>query len=211
MARRLLPLALTVLVTACAGGPDPATAPSLGWSQTGVASWYGPGFHGRPTASGEPYDMDGLTAAHRFLPFDTRLRVTNVDNGRSIDVRINDRGPFVDGRVLDVSRAAARALGMLGPGTARVRLVVVGTSGLLECSRVQVGAFAEVGNAAALEAQLRAAGEPAHSERGLDGLTRVLLGPYEKVSEAQLARRRYRGLLRPCSGVAGSLPDEKPR
>jgi rare lipoprotein A len=88
----------------------------------GIASFYGPGFAGRPTASGERFDPDALTAAHRSARFGSCLRVVNLDNGRSVRVRVNDRGPFVAGRVIDVSMAAARALGMLEKGLARVRL-----------------------------------------------------------------------------------------
>ena len=86
----------------------------------GMASWYGPGFHGRRTASGERFNTGALTAAHRTLPFGTHVRVVNVETGRSIVVRINDRGPFVRGRVIDLSQAAARAIGVTG--VARVRL-----------------------------------------------------------------------------------------
>jgi rare lipoprotein A len=95
------------------------------WTQEGVASWYGEPFHGRTTASGETYDMEAATAAHPTLPFGTRVRVENLDNGRAFTVRINDRGPFAKERILDVSRRAARELGMLGPGTARVRITVI--------------------------------------------------------------------------------------
>lgn len=86
--------------------------------QSGMASWYGPGFHGRKTASGERFNTNDLTAAHRFLPFGTRVKVTNASTGRSVVVRINDRGPFHGGRVIDLSRASANAIGM--GGTARV-------------------------------------------------------------------------------------------
>jgi rare lipoprotein A len=85
-----------------------------------MASWYGPGFHGRKTASGERFNTGALTAAHKTLPFGTRVRVVNVHTGRSVVVRINDRGPFIRGRVIDLSKAAARAIGM--DGLARVRL-----------------------------------------------------------------------------------------
>ncbi len=88
--------------------------------QRGTASWYGERFHGRRTASGEAFDMHGLTAAHKTLPFGTRVRVRNLDNGREVVVRINDRGPFTRGRVIDLSRAAAAAIGMIQSGTARV-------------------------------------------------------------------------------------------
>jgi rare lipoprotein A len=93
--------------------------------RTAHASWYGPGFHGRKTASGERFDMDGLTAAHKTLPFGTKVRVTNPGTGQSVVVRINDRGPFVRGREIDVSRGAAKALGMLGSGVAQVRIEVL--------------------------------------------------------------------------------------
>ena len=94
--------------------------------QSGVASWYGPGFHGRRSASGERFNQNALTAAHRTLPFGTQVRVTNLRNGHSVVVRINDRGPFTRGRVIDLSRAAAGALGMLGSGVAPVQLEVLG-------------------------------------------------------------------------------------
>jgi rare lipoprotein A len=93
--------------------------------QTGTASWYSDAHHGKKTASGEVYDMGKLTAAHRTLPMGTRVRVTNVDNGRSVVVRINDRGPFKGGRILDLSQAAARELGALGAGVFTVRIDVL--------------------------------------------------------------------------------------
>lgn len=93
--------------------------------EKGVASWYGPNFHGKLTANGEVYDMYALTAAHRTLPFNTLVRVQNLDNGESVIVRINDRGPFAKNRIIDLSRKAASRISMLGPGTARVRLYMV--------------------------------------------------------------------------------------
>ena len=95
----------------------------------GVASWYGPGFHGRRTANGEIYNMNIMTAAHKTLPFDTIVRVTNLDNGLSVVVRINDRGPFVKGRIIDLSRSAAEEIGMIGPGTAQVQLKILSHGG----------------------------------------------------------------------------------
>ena len=92
-----------------------------GYAETGVASWYGPTFHGKKTANGERYDMYQMTAAHRILPMQTRLVVKNLDNGRTAEVRVNDRGPFVNNRIIDLSYAAADALGVVGPGTARDR------------------------------------------------------------------------------------------
>lgn len=103
----------------------PAEEPVLQSLGLGVASYYGRKFHGRRTASGESFDMHAMTAAHRTLPFGTRVRVTNPANGRSVTVRINDRGPFHGGRIIDVSRAAATELGLIGPGRGTVELAVV--------------------------------------------------------------------------------------
>jgi rare lipoprotein A len=96
------------------------------YEENGLASWYGKRYHGRRTASGQRFDMNALTAAHRTLPFGTRVEVTNLGNGRALVVVINDRGPFVKGRVIDVSRRAAANLGFLRKGLARVRMRVVG-------------------------------------------------------------------------------------
>jgi rare lipoprotein A len=95
------------------------------YTETGIASWYGPNFHGKYTANGELYDMNDLTAAHKTLPLPSIVRVTNLDNGRSIKVRVNDRGPFVKGRIIDMSKRAAQLLGFDGNGTARVRVEIV--------------------------------------------------------------------------------------
>ncbi|HEU4341594.1 MAG TPA: septal ring lytic transglycosylase RlpA family protein [Candidatus Binatia bacterium] len=90
--------------------------------ETGMASWYGPGFHGKTTASGEVFNQEKFTAAHPSLPWGSTVKVTNLANGKSVEVRINDRGPFAKGRIIDVSRAAARALGMMGSGVATVEV-----------------------------------------------------------------------------------------
>lgn len=92
------------------------------YQETGIASWYGPGFHALDTANGERYDQDALTAAHKTLPMPSYVEVTNLDNGRVLTVRVNDRGPFVAGRIIDLSRRSAQLLGVDGPGTARVRV-----------------------------------------------------------------------------------------
>ena len=104
--------------------PNTPTA-KIGDEETGVASWYGIPYHGRATASGEIYDMEKLTAAHKRLPFETWVEVTNLDNGKKVDVRITDRGPFVKGRVIDLSHRAADEIAMLGPGIAKVKLKVI--------------------------------------------------------------------------------------
>ncbi|MEX0928258.1 MAG: septal ring lytic transglycosylase RlpA family protein [Balneolales bacterium] len=93
--------------------------------ERGEASWYGPNFHGKLTANGETYDQNGLTAAHRTLPFDTRVRVDNLDNGESVTVRINDRGPYAHGRIIDLSKKAAEEISMINSGVARVRITLV--------------------------------------------------------------------------------------
>lgn len=95
------------------------------FSQTGVASWYGPGFHGKKTANGEKFNTNSLTAAHKELPFNTMVKVTNLTNGRSTMVRINDRGPFSKNRIIDLSKKAAQEIGMLQTGTARVRIEAI--------------------------------------------------------------------------------------
>jgi rare lipoprotein A len=108
---------------ACGGKKQPDATPVHGHHvETGVASWYGKKFHGRTTASGERYDMHDMTAAHPTLPFGVHATVTNLENGRSVKVKINDRGPFVKGRIIDVSYAAAKKLGIVEQGVARVRV-----------------------------------------------------------------------------------------
>ena len=118
--RGLLGLLIALALQGCVSASAPPVA-----TQTGRASWYGGAHHGRVTASGERFDMHALTAAHPTLPFGTRLRVMNLDNDRQVEVRINDRGPSVSGRILDLSYAAARALGATGPGVIPVRLTVL--------------------------------------------------------------------------------------
>jgi len=127
--RRRAGLALAfagVLVLAgCSHAPKPSPEPPSAASEVGEASYYGSEFEGRKTASGERYDGDRLTAAHRTLPFGTRLRVTDLSNGRSVEVVVNDRGPHRKGRVVDLSRRAAEELHMVGRGVARVRVEVL--------------------------------------------------------------------------------------
>ena len=136
---------------------SPATvAPEVVANETGLASWYGHPYHGRQSASGEVYDMEQMTAAHRTLPFGAQVRVHDLDNEKSVDVRINDRGPFVNGRIIDLSHAAARAIDMVGPGTARVRLEILRTPAVVGSARfaVQVGAFRNRDNAERLRREM---------------------------------------------------------
>ena len=123
-----LGLAALVPLSACAHHYrfPPTQSPAPGLVEVGVASWYGPGYDGKRTSSGERFDQDELTAAHASWQFGTRVRVTFLTTGRSVVVRINDRFPNHKGRVIDLSRAAARQIGLIGPGTGRVRLEIVG-------------------------------------------------------------------------------------
>jgi rare lipoprotein A len=206
--------ALTVLAAGCASsGRTPAvkSTPSLaaaGVGEEGLASWYGEPYHGRATASGTRYDMWGMTAAHRTLPFGTRVRVRNLDNGREADVTINDRGPFVAGRILDLSRAAAEALGAIGPGVIRVRLEVrtLGDGMPDEpCWEVQVGAFAREENAVRARATLEGKGFSVRFAPAGGGLTRVratgLEGRKKALGIAQSLAVEYPGAAAvPCGG-----------
>ncbi|HTW38341.1 MAG TPA: septal ring lytic transglycosylase RlpA family protein [Steroidobacteraceae bacterium] len=173
-------------------------ASAEGYVERGVASWYGPTFHGLRTATGEPYDMYGMTAAHKTLPLPCYVRVTNLSNGRSIVVRVNDRGPFVANRLIDLSYTAAAKLDMLREGTTlvEVRAITPGEPASQVLTRaaeapapelfVQVGAFAEQQNALQLFERLRAAGFTnafvlARPEKSR--LYRVRLGPVGGVAE----------------------------
>jgi len=128
--------------------------------EEGLASWYGHPFHGRSTSSGETYNMYDLTAAHRTLPFGIRVRVHDLENGQSVEGRINDRGPFIEGRIIDLSYAAAQAIQMVGSGTALVRLEILnpgaipGPAAEPGVYAVQVGAFKDRSNAERLKARL---------------------------------------------------------
>ena len=148
----LLVTSLAVTITACSGAPKPTYFPGypIGFVERGVASWYGPGFHGNKTANGERYDMHQLTAAHRTLPLGSIAVVRSMSTGRQVTVRINDRGPFARGRVLDLSLAGAQALGMTGAGTDQIELRVVGYQGRaadMGVLRVQIGSYSDQQNA----------------------------------------------------------------
>jgi len=158
---------MAVLAAAGCGRNQPvrATAPPVpgAYVEQGIASWYGVPFHGRRAANGEVYDMNQPTAAHRTLPFGSMVRVTNLDNGRQTEVRVTDRGPFVEGRVIDLSFAAARLVDMVGAGIARVRLELLSTGrapAVVGVFSVQVGAFTLRDNAERLREQLMARYDP---------------------------------------------------
>lgn len=229
----LLAIAASLLLTACGGGaerPRPVSAPAPGqvggeqkigrpyqvagiwyypqedenYDETGEASWYGPNFHGRPTANGETFDMNAISAAHPTLPLPSRVRVTNLENGRSLIVRVNDRGPFARSRIIDLSRRAAQLLGFAQNGTARVRVQLVRDDGSI-ASRderaprrlargqaaagplyVQVGSFSDPDNAR--DVHRRLSGLDAAVERAQAfGRTvyRVRIGPFSDEGRAR--------------------------
>ena len=149
----VLPL-LLLLAIGCTSNRRAVTVPERKPIDKGVASWYGKDFHGRRTANGERYDMNDLTAAHRTLPFGTLLEVRNARNGRSVVVRVNDRGPFSKSRILDLSYGAAREIGLVRAGTAPVELYLASRGGAPPRFTVQVGAFSDAERATALKGEL---------------------------------------------------------
>jgi rare lipoprotein A len=205
-------------LSACASRTTTGGLPGLdpsesrpGAIQEGIASWYGPDFHGKRTTSGEVYDQDDLTAAHPSLPLGTRVAVTHLENGRSVEVRVNDRGPFAKSRVIDLSRAAADVLDMIGTGTAPVRLQVlgapqVGFAPLLYT--VQVGSFADPKNADNLQSRLQDRFGDVYVTRldaGSSSYYRVRVGRFrERTKAVGLAREMGSLGLRPVVMEAGN-------
>ena len=175
-----------------------------GFSESGVASWYGPDFHGKQTASGETYNKYAFTAAHKTLPFGTRVRVVSLDSGASTDVVINDRGPFKSGRIIDLSYSAAKELNMIGTGTARVRITAVGATNNTVAQTtntksktnaatgsgnyyVQVGTYSVQNNATKAGQNLVSMGY-ASSIKTQNGKYSVRAGPYSTRARATAAR-----------------------
>jgi len=148
--------------------------PGVFAAQEGLASWYGGKFQGRTTSSGEVFDTNLMTAAHRSLPFGTIVKVTDQESGKSTLVKINDRGPFVEGRIIDLSRAAAEELDMVGRGVARVSLEVVDFSARRALFAIQVGAYGLESNAEKARRTIEEAGFLATLEKAGLGITRVL-------------------------------------
>jgi rare lipoprotein A len=184
-----------------------------GFRERGVASWYGPNFHSRPTSSGEPYDMYAMTAAHKTLPIPAYVRVTNLGNGRSIVVRVNDRGPFVGNRIIDLSYTAAYKLDMWRAGTAFVDIEVLTPNALPDLARsvtatqtvptlatpvlyLQIGAFSVADNANALAEKLRRDGFPAIvlPPGSSSPLYRVRVGPVSDVASFDQTAARLTAL-----------------
>lgn len=220
----ILSTACLFLVVGCGGKkrvklppPIPAT---LGWTEKGIASWYGRPYHGRTTSNGERYNMNKISAAHKSLPFGTWVRVTNLGNNKAIEVRINDRGPFVKGRIIDLSFAAARKIDMIEPGTARVKLKVLARPGTRHrpgktyhpavyggsCSAVayfgvQIGAFKVVENAESLlekmaDTKLSFNRRPQIIESQLvQGIHyRVVVGRFTRVNVARRLKNELQGM-----------------
>jgi rare lipoprotein A len=215
------PLACVVLsncakkhhITATPAAPAPVRS-----SETGLASWYGHPYHGRAAANGEIYDMEKLTAAHRTLPFGTFVRVTNLANGKSVDLRIIDRGPFVAGRIIDLSHAAAEAIEMIGPGVAQVRVDILSLQAVAPAENwyaVQAGAFQDKDRAQRLRDSLEREYGSARLvlRRGYPVLWRVLVGKEHTEDAANALAERVRAevgsgfvvrLDQPASPLAGS-------
>ncbi len=185
---------------------EPTPAPAIGpveedWTEKGIASWYGEPYHGRRTASGEIYDMHQLTAAHKTLAFGSVVKVKRRDTGADVKVRINDRGPFIEGRIIDLSFAAAKKIDLDVDGVAPVKIKVVGHETTPhrkparveepeDCFWVQVGAFGDPDNARGVEAELERNGVEAVVLEGLDEFWRVRVGPFDEEKLAERARNR---------------------
>ena len=183
--------AIALFAGGCAGSNRPAaTPPDL--AEVGEASWYGIEERGRPTASGEPMDPGAMTAAHLTLPFGTIVQVTNLESGATVHVRINDRGPFVKSRVIDLSHEAARRLGILRQGVAQVRLTVANIPPRIPFT-VQVAAFGRRQTAEDFSRRLRADGYSGVEVTAGDGVHRVRVGRFLKRSDAELTARALKG------------------
>jgi len=173
--------------------PVPAV---VGSTETGIASWYGHPYHGRQAADGEIYDMETLVAAHRTLPFNTWVRVTNLSNSKSVDVRIIDRGPFIEGRIIDLSHAAAKVVDLIGPGIAQVRLEIIAPPRNPEAPvfGVQVGLFAFRVNAERVQQKMQERYGPARlvAKQGNTTVWRVVVGRESSPETAEGLASRIR-------------------
>jgi rare lipoprotein A len=165
-------------------------------AEEGLASWYGGHFQGRQTANGEIFDTNQLTAAHKSLPFGTIVQVMHKENGRTVQVRINDRGPFVAGRIIDLSRAAADAIGLTTQGVAPVKLTIIqpgsGPAGLPSRPHhvtIQVASYSSQANARATLERLKAAGLQASLETTTSGVTRVILPEVARTQVAETQKK----------------------
>ncbi|MCL2792779.1 MAG: septal ring lytic transglycosylase RlpA family protein [Spirochaetaceae bacterium] len=172
-------------------------SPFLFSEAAGYASWYGGKFHGRRTANGEIYNMHQLTAAHKTLPFDTIVKVKNLENGKTTVVRINDRGPFIEGRIIDLSYAAAKEIGMVEAGIVKVALEIIegdASQAINYVYRIQVGAYRDIRNAQNAVAGLKANGLNPSIEQERDIFRVVLLNIEEKDVEKSREMLRRAGI-----------------
>ncbi len=169
---------------------------AAGYRERGTASWYGSKFHGRSTSSGEPYDLYKATAAHRTLPLPTYAEVTNLDNGRTVVVKVNDRGPFHSERIIDLSYAAALKLGIVQQGTGRVEVRAITFDGqdanakLSDDTYLQVGAFSRKDSAKRVEDDLQDHGVRDVDVKRVDGLYKVLVGPFKRAGDLAATANR---------------------
>lgn len=206
---------LVAFVVSCSSVHTKSSPAPIYDKNNAVASWYGPKFHGRPTSSGEIFNMYAMTCAHKEYPFGTRLKVTNIENNRSTECVVNDRGPFVEGRDIDLSYAVAKEIGVIGPGISRVMLetngrdksyikpVKVQTSEKTGLFAIQVGAFTDSINAVRLKVALRLKYANVYiQETEVEGMTyyRVRVGNYKDYNTAlsvaeQLGQEGYPTLL----------------
>lgn len=209
----LLPL-LALGAAGCGKGevrPAPPIVPTIGEGEVGLASWYGHPYHGRKTANGETYDMHDLTAAHRTLPFMTWVRVVNLENNLTTTVRINDRGPFIEGRIIDLSRKGAEVIEMVGPGTALVRLEIIEGPDVAANPpqySVQVGAFLVPDNAERLQRRLGRKFSDVYVDTVTmnDGLYyRVRVGHHSSMASAEAMAARLRRQQEVTSAMVVSL------
>jgi rare lipoprotein A len=171
-------------------------APQVGTAERGLASWYGRPYDGRAAADGEIYDMEKLVAAHRTLPFQTMVRVRNLSNDKTVDVRIIDRGPFVQGRIIDLSHAAAKEIDLIGPGVGQVEVTIIGTPAIPEPAlfAVQIGAFREKANADRAQQNMNAAYGAAKAvlRVGDPPVWRILAGRENSQDAAEALAKRIR-------------------
>jgi rare lipoprotein A len=189
--------------------PHPSSRPStppppaaIGNTETGIASWYGHPYHGRQAADGETYDMETLVAAHRTLPFNTWVRVKNLSNSKTVDVRIIDRGPFIEGRIIDLSHAAAQVIDLIGPGVAQVQIEIIappqmasGRAPEAPLFGVQVGLYAFRVNAERVQQNMQTRYGSARlvARQGRSTTWRVIVGRENSQETAEALAARIRG------------------
>jgi rare lipoprotein A len=188
----LLALSVLLWATGCA---HISRIPSPGWQEKGTASWYGEDFHGKTTSSGEVYNMYGLSAAHKTLPLGTKVKVTNLSNGKSVIVPINDRGPFVGNRIIDMSYGAAKELDMVEAGLAEVRIEVLDVPLFAENKyTLQFGAYIDNNNASVMAEKIKSMGYSPSIEEVMvhdKKFYRVRMGKFDNMDNAEKMARKF--------------------